>query len=92
MDEQVPLRLFVLYSVVIIGRGAIFEYHLAELYETSPVRREQTGEAAMTETKPDTESDAARTCPEADKNREELVKRAEKGIKDSKGNKPTGEI
>ncbi|TWF58213.1 hypothetical protein [Neorhizobium alkalisoli] len=46
----------------------------------------------MTDKKPDAESDAARSGADADKNREELVKRAEKGIEDAKGKKPKDQI
>ncbi|MGJ7040475.1 hypothetical protein [Shinella sp. BE166] len=37
----------------------------------------------MTEKKADKTSDAARTGDDADKNRDELVKKAEKGVKDA---------
>jgi hypothetical protein len=45
----------------------------------------------MTEKKP-AESDDARTGKDADKNREELVKKAEKGLEDAHGNKPKDQI
>ncbi|MGJ7039630.1 hypothetical protein J2Y63_002888 [Shinella sp. BE166] len=37
----------------------------------------------MTEKKPDKTSDAARTGKDADKNRDDLVKKAEQGVKDA---------
>ncbi len=46
----------------------------------------------MTDKKPDTDSDAARTGKDADKNRDDLVKTAEKGLEDAKGKKPAAEI
>jgi hypothetical protein len=45
----------------------------------------------MTDKKP-ADGDEARTGKDADKNREELVKKAEKGLEDAKGNKPEDEI
>jgi hypothetical protein len=48
----------------------------------------QPQEIVMTEKKPDKTSDDARTGKDADKNREELVKKAEKGLEDAHGNKP----
>jgi hypothetical protein len=49
-------------------------------------------EIAMTEKKPDKTSDDARTGKDADKNREELVKTAEKGMKDATGDLPKGDV
>ncbi len=46
----------------------------------------------MINKKPDQSSDAARTSEDADKDREELKKKAEKGIEDATGKKPKGEI
>lgn len=46
----------------------------------------------MTDKKPDPSSDAARTGENADKDREELKRNAEKGIEDATGKKPKGEI
>ncbi len=46
----------------------------------------------MSNKKPDPSSDAARTGEDADKDREELKKKAEKGIEDATGKKPKGEI
>ncbi len=47
---------------------------------------------SMSDRKPDPSSDAARTGEDADKDREELKKKAEKGIEDATGKKPKGEI
>jgi hypothetical protein len=63
-----------------------------EPYQLWPVGVRQIGETIMTDKKPDAESDAARNGADADKNREELVKRAEKGIEDAKGKKPKDQI
>jgi hypothetical protein len=52
----------------------------------------QPQEIAMTEKKPDNTSDDARTSKDADKNRGELVKKAEKGMKDATGDLPKGDI
>ncbi|MGP4694110.1 hypothetical protein [Agrobacterium cavarae] len=46
----------------------------------------------MIDRKPDSSSDAARTGEDADRDREELKKDAEKGIEDATGKKPRGEI
>lgn len=46
----------------------------------------------MTGQKPDSSSDEARAGKDADKNREVLVKAAEKGLEDAKGEKPKDEI
>lgn len=45
----------------------------------------------MTEDKKDKTSEDARTGPNADKNREELKKGAEKGLKDARDDLPRGE-
>ena len=46
----------------------------------------------MTEKKPDKTSDEARTGKDPDKNRDELMKKAEEGLEDAKGKKPQGDI
>lgn len=47
----------------------------------------------MTDKKPDPGSDAARTDPRvADRDREELRKRAEKGLEDADGNLPKDQV
>lgn len=46
----------------------------------------------MIDKKPDPSSDAARTGEDADKDREELKKKATKDIQDATGKKPKGEI
>lgn len=45
----------------------------------------------MTEKKPNPESDDARSGVDADKNREELSKAAEKGLKEARKNNPKGD-
>ena len=46
----------------------------------------------MTDPKPEDASDAARTGRDADKNRDELMKKAEKGLEDARGKKPKDEV
>lgn len=46
----------------------------------------------MSDKKPDPSSDAARTGENADKDREELKKNAEKGMENAVGKKPKGEV
>ena len=48
-------------------------------------------ESKMTEKKPNPESDDARSGDDADKNREELSKAAEKGLKEARRNNPKGD-
>jgi hypothetical protein len=45
-------------------------------------------ESKMMEKKPNPESDDARSGDDADKNREELSRAAEKGLKDARRNNP----
>jgi len=45
----------------------------------------------MTDKKPVPESDEARTGENADKNREELAKAAEKGLRNTRENDPKGD-
>lgn len=51
----------------------------------------QKPESKMTDKKPSPESDDARSGDDADKNREQLSKAAEKGLKDARGNSPKGD-
>jgi len=51
-----------------------------------------TYEKPMTDDKEVNPTEEARTGSDADKNREELKKRAEKGIKDANGNLPKDEV
>lgn len=46
----------------------------------------------MPDEKKDNTTEDARTGPDADKNREELKKRAEKGLRDTDGNLPKDEV
>jgi len=46
----------------------------------------------MTDDKKDNTTEDARTGPDADKNREELKKRAAKGLKDADGDLPKDEV
>jgi len=46
----------------------------------------------MSEKEPDKTSDEARTGKEAEKNRDELVKKAEQAFEDARGKKPAAEI
>jgi hypothetical protein len=48
-------------------------------------------ESKMMENKPKPESDDARSGDDEDKNREELSKAAEKGLKDARRNNPKGD-
>jgi hypothetical protein len=51
------------------------------------------GEPTVTDKKPDPTSDAARTDPKvADREREELRKKAEQGLKDASGDLPEDQI
>ena len=45
------------------------------------------GDRSMAETKTDKSSDAARTGPDADKNREKMVKEAEKSVHEERDDK-----
>ena len=46
----------------------------------------------MSDKKPAPSSDAERTGENADRDREELKKNAEKGMKDASGKKPKGDV